>query len=83
MMEGWQPPKRCEASREAKREVKTMTNYELLRRWSHVCAIAEMLHQSQKMNNLLKYRLIRNLTDFAFDMYRATAERLFSGPPEF
>ena len=57
-----------------------MTNYELLRRWSHVYATAETLHQSEKMNNLLKYRLIRNLTDFAFDMYRVTAERLFSEP---
>ena len=60
-----------------------MTNYELLRRWAHLCTIAETLHQSEKMNNLLKYRLIRNLTDFAFDMYRATAERLFSEQPEF
>ena len=60
-----------------------MTNYELLRRWSHVYATAETLHQSEKMNNFVKYRLIRNLTDFAFDMYRATAERLFSEPLEF
>lgn len=59
-----------------------MTNYELLRRWSHVCAIAETLHQSEKMNDFLKYRLITNLTDFAFDMYRVTAERLFSEPVE-
>ena len=60
-----------------------MTNYELLCRWSHVYAVAEMLHQSEKMNDFLKYRLIRNLTDFAFDMYRVTAERLFSEPIEF
>ena len=60
-----------------------MTNYELLRRWSRVYATAEMLHYSEKMNNLLKYRLITNLTDFAFNMYRATAERLFSEPLEF
>ena len=60
-----------------------MTNYELLRRWAHVCVIAEMLHYSEKMNDFLKYRLITNLTDFAFDMYRATAERLFSEPQEF
>ena len=60
-----------------------MTNYELLRRWSYVCTVAEMLHQSEKMNDFLKYRLIGNLTDFAFDMYRATAERLFSEPLEF
>lgn len=59
-----------------------MTNYELMRRWSHVYAIAETLRQSEKMNELLKYRLIRNLTDFAFDMYRVTAERLFSEPVE-
>ena len=57
-----------------------MTNYELLRRWSHVYTTAEMLRQSEKMNDFLKYRLIRNLTDFAFDMYRVTAERLFSEP---
>ena len=55
-----------------------MTYYELLRRWSYVCATAERLHHSKKMNDLLKYRLIRNLTDFAFDMYCATVERLFS-----
>ena len=60
-----------------------MTNYELLRRWSYVCTTAETLHQSEKMNDFLKYRLIRNLTDFAFDMYRVTAERLFSEPIEF
>lgn len=59
-----------------------MTNYELMRRWSHVYTIAETLHQSEKMNDLLKYRLITNLTDFAFDMYRVTAERLFSEPVE-
>ena len=59
-----------------------MTNYELVRRWSHVYATAEMMHQSEKMNDPLKYRLIRNLTDFAFDMYRVTAERLFSEPFE-
>lgn len=59
-----------------------MTKYELLHRWSHVYATAETLHQSEKMNDLLKYRLITNLTDFAFDMYRATAERLFSEPVE-
>ena len=59
-----------------------MTNYELLRRWSRVCTIAEMLHYSKKMHDLLKYRLITNLTDSAFDMYRATAERLFSEPVE-
>ena len=57
-----------------------MTNYELLRRWMYVCAVAEMLHQSEKMNDLLKYHLIRNLTDFAFDMYRVAADRLFNGP---
>ena len=59
-----------------------MTNYELLHRWSHVYATAETLHHSEKMNDLLKYRLIMSLTDFAFDMYRATAERLFSEPVE-
>lgn len=55
-----------------------MTNYELFRRWWHVCVTAESLHQSEKMNDLLKYRLITNLTDFAFDMYRVAAEQLFS-----
>lgn len=60
-----------------------MTNYELLHRWSHVCTIAETLHQSEKMNDLLKYRLITNLTDFAFDMYFAASERLFREPLEF
>lgn len=60
-----------------------MSNYELMYRWSHVYAIAVTLHQSEKMNGLLKYRLITNLTVFAFDMYRATAERLFSEPIEF
>lgn len=59
-----------------------MTNYELLHRWSRVYATAETLHQSEKMNDRLKYRLIRNLTDFAFDMYRVAAERLFSEPVE-
>ena len=59
-----------------------MTNYELLRRWSHVYAAAETLRHSEKMNDLLKYRLIMSLTDFAFDMYRATAERLFGEPAE-
>lgn len=60
-----------------------MTNYELMRRWSNVYITAETLHQSEKMNDLLKYRLINNLMDFAFDMYRVSTERLFSEPLEF
>lgn len=60
-----------------------MSNYELMRRWTHICHILEMLRESEKMNNLSKSYLIRNLTRFAFDMYRVTAERLFSEPIEF
>lgn len=59
-----------------------MTNYELMRRWSHVYATAETMNHSEKMNEPLKYRLIRNLTDFAFDMYRVSAERLIIEPVE-
>ena len=60
-----------------------MTNYELMRRWSRVYAIAEMLYYSEKAEDLLKYRLITNSIDFAFDMYRVVAERLLNEPTEF
>ena len=55
-----------------------MTNYELMHRWSRVYSVAEMLRHSEKMNDILKYRLITSLTDFAFGMYRASSERLFA-----
>lgn len=60
-----------------------MTNYEIMRRWTHVCYVAEVLSRSDKMNDRYKSYLIRNLNRFAFDMYRAVTERIFREPYNF
>lgn len=59
-----------------------MTNYELFKRWSHVCYVAELLSRTEKMNVCGKYRLITNLSRLAFGMYRVAYERMINEPDD-
>ena len=77
-MEGWLPSETPKASREAKREVKQMTNYESMKKWARICYLIEKAMYSEKGENYGKYHLLMNLERFAFDMYLAAVERLFS-----
>ena len=57
-----------------------MTNYESMKKWGRICYLIEKAMLSEKSENYRKYHLLLNLERFAFDMYRATAERIFSSP---
>lgn len=60
-----------------------MSNYESMQKWARICHIAEKLMHGERVENYRKYYLLRNLERFAFDMYRATAERIFREPYNF
>lgn len=57
-----------------------MTNYESMKKWARICYLIEKATYGEKIENYRKYYLLRNLERFAFDMYRATAERIFREP---
>lgn len=60
-----------------------MTNYESMKKWARICYMIEKAMYSEKSENYRKYHLLMNLERFAFDMYRATAERIFVEPCNF
>ena len=60
-----------------------MPNYESMKKWSRICYLVEKAMYSEKGENYRKYHLLMNLERFAFDMYRATCERVFREPYYF
>ena len=55
-----------------------MYNYESMKKWARICYLVEKAMYSEKGENYRKYHLLMNLERFAFDMYLAAVERLFS-----
>lgn len=60
-----------------------MSNYESMKKWARICYLIEKATNGEKIKIYSKYHLLMNLGDFAFDMYRATAERIFREPYNF
>ena len=60
-----------------------MTNYESMKKWARICHLIEKAMYGEKIKYYYKYHLLQNLGDFAFDMYRAAAERIFRDPSDF
>lgn len=60
-----------------------MSNYESMKKWARICYLIEKETNGEKIENYRKYYLLRNLERFAFDMYRAAAERIFREPYNF
>lgn len=60
-----------------------MSNYESMKKWARICHIADRLMQGERAGNYYKYYLLNNIGQFAFDMYRAMAERIFREPFDF